>query len=351
MKIVNDVGKISHAEYTISLDKKNKKILSLLMANARFSYSWIAKKVKLSKNNVIRRISILEKKGLITGYETFIDISKLDINTGVLLLQTNCTEEQKEKYIKKLALLSWVYGLVELTGKFNILVAFYYKDENHKDFIVESIILLNYIKNFISFEITTFFPMLDYTKEVFEETLDLGIKGKDIGYTNVFKNKKEQRIIDSTDVKILSLLSDNCRMTLTDMGHKLKISRETVNYRIKNLIISGAITKFQPTVNLFILGFNGYFLLIKLAKPTKRNSFIKYLAGTKRCNTIIKSSGEYDIIAFIHFKSNKEFIYFEKEMISRYGETIYEYSFELVKHQEKLSWFPQEVKEYLIKLK
>ncbi len=59
------------------MDLKDKRILYQLDLNARQTNTQIAKKVGLSKDVVNYRIKSLEKEGIITGYYTIIDTSKV----------------------------------------------------------------------------------------------------------------------------------------------------------------------------------------------------------------------------------------------------------------------------------
>ncbi len=56
--------------------------------------------------------------------------------------------------------------------------------------------------------------------------------------------------VDQTDLEILKMLQDDCRITLDEMANKLKISKSTVYYRIKKLerlgIILGCHAKLSP---------------------------------------------------------------------------------------------------------
>ena len=99
-KNIRNIGKIQITDKVISLDKKNQKILSLLMLNARTQNSQLAKIVELSKSNIARRISILEDKNLITGYHAFIDVTKLNLKYCTIFIKTKGTKE--EEYLKKL---------------------------------------------------------------------------------------------------------------------------------------------------------------------------------------------------------------------------------------------------------
>ena len=73
------IGEVKSFGESIKLDKKDRKILSLLMLNARISLAELAKHVELSKSNISRRISRLEKQGFIKGYHAFVDVSKIGI--------------------------------------------------------------------------------------------------------------------------------------------------------------------------------------------------------------------------------------------------------------------------------
>ena len=59
------------------LDSLDQKIVSLLIENARMSYSDIAAQVGISRVAVKMRVQALEKRGVIEGYTTIIDPQKL----------------------------------------------------------------------------------------------------------------------------------------------------------------------------------------------------------------------------------------------------------------------------------
>jgi DNA-binding Lrp family transcriptional regulator len=151
---------------------------------------------------------------------------------------------------------------------------------------------------------------------------------------------------DSIDLHILAILSQNCRRTSVEISTFLKISRETVNYRIKRIISGGAIAKFQPTINFYLLGFECYFMILKLCKPTQRKRIIHFFKETQKCNTILVSASG-NLMVFIQFPNNKEYRLFENKLFSHFSTAIYEYSFVLVKKQHKLEWFPEKLISYI----
>ena len=326
---MENIGKITSKERTIKLDLKNKKILSLLMADARINLSEISKKVELSKSNVSRRISQMEESELITGYHAFIDVSKIGINSTLVLLKTKATQYDKEKYIQRIANLKKVYSLVEIIGDFDIALGIYSKSLEEKNKILDEVLKDSHIKDFEICEVKTKFPKMNYTEKMFTESFEKK------------KSEKETTITDDKDLKILSALSKNCRISSVNLSEKLNLPRVTINYRIKNLIESGVIAKFQPTVNFFMLETEFYFLRFKLLKPSGKDKIEAYLSETSRANTILESEGTYQVMAFLQFKNNSEFREFEEKFLAKFKDILHDYSFNLAKSQHKLDWFPQ----------
>mgnify|MGYP001587376837 CR=1 FL=1 len=82
----------------MKLDLKDKKILTLLDENARYTNSEIAKKVQLSKPAVEYRINSLEKQKVIFEYYMVIDFTKLGYSQYKLYFKfqnTNLEDETK----------------------------------------------------------------------------------------------------------------------------------------------------------------------------------------------------------------------------------------------------------------
>lgn len=59
------------------LDRFDHAILEVIKDHARMSYSEIGEKVGLSRVAVKNRMEIMEKKGIIQGYKTVIDETKV----------------------------------------------------------------------------------------------------------------------------------------------------------------------------------------------------------------------------------------------------------------------------------
>ena len=63
----------------VALDKKDKKILSLLSNNARADYTTLARELKMTGQTIKHRLMVLKRAGVIEQYSAFIDLSKLGL--------------------------------------------------------------------------------------------------------------------------------------------------------------------------------------------------------------------------------------------------------------------------------
>lgn len=328
---MEEIGKISQESRVLKLDKKDRKILSLLMNDAIINVSDISNAVELSKSNVARRISKMEESGLVLGYHAYVDVSKLGITTTFVLLKIKASQNERDEYAKKISKIKNVYAVCEIIGNFDIVVGVYSKSDKDRNETLDKILDESLVIDFDIFDVKTEFPKLNYTEEMF---------------TNTHKKEKsvEDKIeVDNKDKKILLSLSKNCRTFSVDLAEELKLPRATITYRINKLVESGVIAKFQPNVNFFMLGVEFYFLRFRLSKPSETDNVIKYLSNTLRANTILKSNGNYQVMAFLQFKDNSEFRKFEENLLEKFKGVIQDYSFSVAKSQYKLDWFPKDI--------
>ena len=98
--------------YILGLDEIDNKIISVIKENARLSYSDIGKEVGLSRVAVKNRMESMEKRGVIQGYQTVVNVARIpegvkfviDIEVTTEKLQEVLEVLGKDKYIRQ------VYG-------------------------------------------------------------------------------------------------------------------------------------------------------------------------------------------------------------------------------------------------
>jgi Lrp/AsnC family leucine-responsive transcriptional regulator len=86
--------------------------------------------------------------------------------------------------------------------------------------------------------------------------------------------------MDTTDRKIIGILVDDARASLTDIGAAVDLSPSAVNERIRRLVTSGVIRRFTLDVDHRILGFDVLaFVWIALATETDEGEFRSFIAS------------------------------------------------------------------------
>lgn len=108
--------------------------------------------------------------------------------------------------------------------------------------------------------------------------------------------------LDIKDKKILSILAADSRIPLTQLSKKVALSRDAVNYRIRNYEKNGIIQGYRTMIDLSKFGYQNYHLFIKLNNPSKEieQKILAKLIKSPFIRAIIKFSGNYDFeIAFV----------------------------------------------------
>jgi len=114
-------------------------------------------------------------------------------------------------------------------------------------------------------------------------------------YLQAVSNNNKVKI-DSKDKKILSLLSLNARIPLTQISKKVSLSRDAVNYRITNLEKSGTIQGYRVVVDMSKLGYQNYHMFVRLnnPSPSMEKKIISKLTKHSFVRALIKFSGNFD---------------------------------------------------------
>lgn len=108
--------------------------------------------------------------------------------------------------------------------------------------------------------------------------------------------------LDLKDVKILSLLSLNSRTPLSEISRKVGLSREAIDYRIKNYEKNGIIQGYRTIVDISKFGYFNYHLFISLNNPNEKveKKIFEKLKKYHFVRAVIIFGGRFDLeIAFV----------------------------------------------------
>lgn len=104
----------------IGLDETDNRIVNLLLADGRMSYSDIGDEVGLSRVAVKNRIRVLESKGIIKGYKAIIDPqAELELTTFVVNIDVSAESFEEAKEYLNAA--KEVITMVQTTGECHLL--------------------------------------------------------------------------------------------------------------------------------------------------------------------------------------------------------------------------------------
>tara|TARA_Y100000310_G_scaffold342814_1_gene447593 strand:+ start:9129 stop:10091 length:963 start_codon:yes stop_codon:yes gene_type:complete len=105
----------------VKLDLKQKEILRLIRNNARYNISEISSKLNCTTKTTLTKIRDLEKKGVIQGYTTFLNINKLGLQFfKVSLYLQDHTEEEKTKLLTFAKSIPNVIHIIKSIGSWEI---------------------------------------------------------------------------------------------------------------------------------------------------------------------------------------------------------------------------------------
>lgn len=109
--------------------------------------------------------------------------------------------------------------------------------------------------------------------------------------------------IDKIDMKILQLLCENARISHNQISNIVKLTKNTVTYRIQRLQKRKIIKGFATIINHKKIGFSSYEILIKTkVDKIKEEELLQYLINHNNTLVVDKFIGEWDFITEFGFK-------------------------------------------------
>lgn len=316
----------------VKLDVKDKKIFSILSFNARIPLTQLAKKVALSRDAVNYRIKNYEKKGVIQGYRTMIDISKFGYNNYHLFIKLNNPSQEVEKRIlNKLIKYPFIRAIIKFSGNFDFEIALIAKDLKELDKIIEKI--MDDCSNFLQdYDILIFRKL--YVTRALPKSFSEYIKDTSVG------NKKYK--IDKKDITILKLISENSLLPLYEIASKAGLSADAVAYRIKNMKDSGIINKFVPIINYNSLDYNVYTVLFNISTLNEENEkkLREFLINDKNVMWAIKTIGKFNILVYFLVKNIDDLQNSVLKFRSLFPKQINRHETLIAYEEHKFTYFP-----------
>jgi Lrp/AsnC family transcriptional regulator, leucine-responsive regulatory protein len=294
----------------IKLDLKDRKIIYQLDLNARQSNAEIAKKVRLSKDAVGYRIKKLEELGIIRGYKTIIDSSRL----GYLFYRVffNLMDLQPAKlealidFLKKQKNVWWI---AKLDGSWNFAFAIWVKSnkEFNKFYHTFGLKFRQNVKERLICPVVLY---KNLSKKYLLETRN------EVKITTVGEGEKQN--FDQTDFKILKSLAENARTPLIDIAHELKLDSMTIHHRIKKLENKEIIQGYKVDLDTRKLGRDFYSVKINLRDLSKTKEIKDYILTIPEVTATTEAIGSYDIEFDLEVENSEKYFQILEEIETKF---------------------------------
>jgi len=135
--------------------------------------------------------------------------------------------------------------------------------------------------------------------------------------------------LDRKDYKILFELDRNSRQSINEIAKKTNLSRDVVNYRIKQLEKNKIINGYITLIDFTKFGYQIVRLYLKLQNTTEEieNEIIKHLLKEKNFVTLYRIDGHYDLAMGILVKDFREYQKLFERFLKKYSTYVNENNF------------------------
>lgn len=316
------------------LDLTDRKILTELDKNARVSYSELGKRIRVAKETVKYRITQLEKRGIVSGYYTVVNFSRLGFTLYRLYLRLQNTRPKIEKEITGYLIQSKnVAVFYRITGPYHLALGIWARSSweyeqfwsgfklRFGEYFAQS--HLSIMTEYLEFSRPYLLPSRETEKTIFPTI-----------------SKAEPEKPDTLDFQLLAFLSNNARAPLVEMAKRLHTSLVTIRYRLKNLINKKIIIGFRPIFNLSALGRAYYKVDVWFQKFDRAKEVTQHIlshpavAYTER--TLISGDLEFDV----EIENFEKFIEVMDSFREKFPEDIRDYSYYSLVKNYKTSYVP-----------
>jgi DNA-binding Lrp family transcriptional regulator len=322
---------------TEKLDMKDKKLLYYLSRGSKTSDTQLAKHLGMSKNAVKYREDRMKKEGIIKNFTTLINLGSLKLDTFTILLKFNEDIYENENiinYFKNHDSADWV---ITLSGEWDILAEFVFKDFYQVTEIIKDIInnfnqILNSYQVFFSFDAIKVEHLVpDFYKDFMKEALPL-------------KKRTEKKYdIDDIDKQILCSLSEDSSISYVTLAQKLKITTDIVRYRIKKMQENDIIVKFFPDIPLQKLGYTKYLYLIKLKNLTKTRieEIKRFIQINNYVTYAFFDTVSFNLIFSCAFRSSDDIDRLSRNLRKQFSDVIEKQDYLIEKDEILFNLFPR----------
>lgn len=132
--------------------------------------------------------------------------------------------------------------------------------------------------------------------------------------------------LGAKDVRILSELDFNARISENKLARITALSKDSVRYRVRGLEKKGVIKKYFIVPNTALLGLISIKVMVKFLKTDKKieETIYSYLQRKKEVGWLAETDGAFDTVFIVWVKDIFEFQKFYDEFLDKFNEYFFE---------------------------
>ena len=129
------------------------------------------------------------------------------------------------------------------------------------------------------------------------------------------------------DKRIIGALFDNARMPFSQVGKQARLSKESVNYRVRRLMSEGLLVGFNTVIDVKRLGWEILFVYIRFrhVDADEEREILEHLKSHPHVAQLFRCMGNYDAIIKVFVPQYPDIDEIMKDIEARFREQIDEY--------------------------
>lgn len=309
----------------MNITKNDLKVLMELDSNSRIPITQISKNLKLTKDKVNYSIKKLEEEGIIKGYYTLIDYSK--IGFMMFKIKVKIKKNKINELIEFLKEISTVSFVTLLNSKeYNIIINF--REKNIKEFWV------NYKKIIFSFG-----------EEILSKNVSIPINYHFLSWNSKNKittsNSLEVFSLNDSEKYLIEKISDNARISFVELSKNYDKNPNTLLYTLRSLEKKNIIVGYRVNINWEKLGYHHYKLYFHLSNNNEEyENLIKTLQNIENILHISEGIMDSDLEIDGVFKNEYETIELINKLFEKFP-GIEKVEHDLIRKIFRINFFPK----------
>lgn len=302
------------------IDKVDSSILFMLDTNARSSVASIAKALSLPEATVRYRMQTLYATGTISTAYPVLGVGSVGMSVHKFMFKLQKADEQEiDRFVNYLVSHKLVNWVARFNGNFDVGCTLLVKDVGEVSGFLDKTrryFHLNIRKMSYAVNIRAEFFARDYL--IRKRRL---AKAESAGYSSF---AEQQVVLDTLDWDILRALTNDPRVSATQISETLKYSSETIGRKLRALEQRKVITGYRLVLNPSTIGRTSYYMLVNLnfVSDERLAKMINYLRTHPCVVYLIKMLGEWDYDISLELKDAAQHRAFMIDLMQHFSDVI-----------------------------